>query len=83
MSELQGREVVMGSSILCSLLPLKTWGLGLRLGALTALQRPLAAVWCPQAEQTSPCPALQWVSREGNISSVGQSVVLITPGQGT
>lgn len=71
-----------------ALFPLETWDLGLGLGALTALQRPLAVVWCPEAEQTSLCPplltgsALQWGSGEGNISSVGQSLVLITPGLG-
>lgn len=73
----------MGAFVLCFLLLLESRDVGLRLGALPALQRPLlAVVWCPEAEQTPLCPALRWVSAEGNTSSAGQSLVLITPGLG-
>lgn len=38
-SELQEQEVLMGGFVLCSLLSLESWDMGLGLGALTALQR--------------------------------------------
>lgn len=50
MSELQTQEVLMGGFVLCSLLSLEPWDVGLGLGALPALQR----LWCGVLRHSKP-----------------------------